>query len=491
VKFTKIIQRFLPLGALVFTLLAAPLAHASGYSVTNLTTGTGLSGLNWKAIASSGSGKYVTAAGDGEDIWTSNDYGATWSNVTDGTAASRLDFTQVTASYSGQYQAALTLNADIWVSSDYGAHWTNRTAGTAASGINWQFVISNYTGKYMVATAYTDGMFISSDYGVTWKKASAGTPLAGQPMGSATVSADGKYLTVLQSGLDVWGSEDYGASWHVLTAGLPVDHKTFYSSAATVDGKTIYADAEHDDLFVSHDYGATWSNLTNRTGISGLDINDIDTGIDISYMQDSPDGQFVIAKGNTGGHIYASRDYGATWTDLTNSPPLNSVFWNSAAITGSGEHIYGLGGAADLYRFSDSSLHPSAPVINRKNITTNVSADGSVTVNVFDGVSGFDPYSLSVVSGPSHGTAVDPPGDLTYTPSKGYFGPDSLVYQICSWDDTVCSQATLSFNVLKAPNTGSGTPQHNTLIEALAAISAITIVSGLLLARRTQNANSP
>ncbi len=483
-KLTKTFKCLLPICVLVLTFLViAPLAQASGYSVTNLTTGTSLSGLNWKAIASSGSGKYVTAVADGDDIWTSSDYGAHWTNTTQGTGAAGLSFQQVTVSYSGQYQAAITGITDIWTSSDYGAHWTNRTAGTATSGLNWQFIISSYTGKYMVATAYTDGVFISSDYGATWKKASSGTPLNGEGLISATVSYDGKYLTVVDGGKDIYGSSDYGASWHNLTADLPVgtDLKQFYSSTASVDGKTIYIDAENADAWVSHDYGVTWSNLTNRTGISGLDVDDNATGIDISGLQASPDGHFVMAKGNTGGHIYASRDYGVTWTDLTSSSPLSGVFWSSAYLTASGERVYGQVGGGNLYLFSDSSLHPSAPVITHPNITTNVSANNSVTVNVFDGVSGYDPYSLSVVSGPSHGTAVDPPGDLTYTPNKGYSGSDYLVYQICSWDDTVCSQATLTFNVLKAPNTGAGKPQNNLTVEAVAIGSIIALVSGLLV----------
>ncbi|MEI6481682.1 MAG: Ig-like domain-containing protein, partial [Candidatus Saccharibacteria bacterium] len=87
-----------------------------------------------------------------------------------------------------------------------------------------------------------------------------------------------------------------------------------------------------------------------------------------------------------------------------------------------------------------------------------------------------DASTLQIVSGPSHGTAVDPPNTITYTPNKGYTGPDSLTYRVCSTDNPLlCTQAVLSFNVVAGiPNTGFGnakTNQHKVPYELLAVTS--------------------
>jgi hypothetical protein len=57
------------------------------------------------------------------------------------------------------------------------------------------------------------------------------------------------------------------------------------------------------------------------------------------------------------------------------------------------------------------------------------------------------PASVSIVSGPAHGSvAVNPDGSITYTPALNYHGPDSFVYQVCD-DDGACDQATVTISV--------------------------------------------
>ncbi|NNC93457.1 MAG: tandem-95 repeat protein [Acidimicrobiia bacterium] len=55
--------------------------------------------------------------------------------------------------------------------------------------------------------------------------------------------------------------------------------------------------------------------------------------------------------------------------------------------------------------------------------------------------------SLTVVSGPSHGTAVvSPGGTLTYTPDPDFSGTDTLTYEVCGIDGS-CDTAVLSISV--------------------------------------------
>jgi hypothetical protein len=102
---------------------------------------------------------------------------------------------------------------------------------------------------------------------------------------------------------------------------------------------------------------------------------------------------------------------------------------------------------------------PSKPTL--ANQTVAATTGKATTVNLVSGVAN-DPSAatLAIVSAPSHGTAtVDTTaGTITYTSAAGYLGADSLIYTLCSADDTgICAQATLSFNVVvSAPNTGFG-----------------------------------
>ena len=151
-----------------------------------------------------------------------------------------------------------------------------------------------------------------------------------------------------------------------------------------------------------------------------------------------------------------------TWS-ATTAMPNGLRFATSVTYNG---YVYELGG--QLNNSSIASTVYSAemtgyPLPGISNHTSNVTTGSSITVNVLNGVSGNpDSSTLSIVSGPSHGTAVDPPGTITYTPNKGYVGTDSLVYQVCSLnDEALCSQATLKFNVTStsvAPDTGYGEP---------------------------------
>ena len=81
-----------------------------------------------------------------------------------------------------------------------------------------------------------------------------------------------------------------------------------------------------------------------------------------------------------------------------------------------------------------------------KNVT--VEAGKSLRIDVLAGISGNpDPATLSIVNGPSHGTAVL--GSITYTPTAGYTGTDSLTYQVCSTDyNKMCSQTVLGISVV-------------------------------------------
>ena len=155
----------------------------------------------------------------------------------------------------------------------------------------------------------------------------------------------------------------------------------------------------------------------------------------------------------------------------------------------SGEYLYAANNNTnDVYQGIDLAVTATPPILS--NLSADVSVDASVTVNVLNGVTGADSSTLTIITPPAHGSAYDPPGTITYTPDPGYVGSDSLVYRVCSaLDNTVCSQATLSFDVLRdasllAPNTGFGRPSTNKTFLINLGIASSLLGIGLVLRKR-------
>ena len=110
--------------------------------------------------------------------------------------------------------------------------------------------------------------------------------------------------------------------------------------------------------------------------------------------------------------------------------------------------------------------------------------------------------TLSIVSGPTHGTATDTPGTITYTPNKGYRGSDSIEFRVCSsLDNQVCSTGVLSLNIIApaitantdstpaAPDTGFGKSDNGFIFKELALLflsSLIFVIGGVRIIQQSR-----
>ena len=83
----------------------------------------------------------------------------------------------------------------------------------------------------------------------------------------------------------------------------------------------------------------------------------------------------------------------------------------------------------------------------------------------------------AVVSGPADGTTtVEADGSITYAPTPGFTGTDTFDYQVCSTvSPTVCGQATVTIEVLAAPNqppvVGDGTAATTATVQATGSVT--------------------
>ncbi|MEO7310535.1 MAG: Ig-like domain-containing protein [Chitinophagaceae bacterium] len=72
----------------------------------------------------------------------------------------------------------------------------------------------------------------------------------------------------------------------------------------------------------------------------------------------------------------------------------------------------------------------------------------------------------SVVTGPSHGvvSSIDASGNMVYTPAAGFYGKDTVVYQVCETPGGLCTTALAIINVLppEAPTNIAASDDNNT-----------------------------
>lgn len=201
-------------------------------------------------IVSSADGSKLAAPAGGQ-IYTSSDYGATWTPH-----GPSISWRSIASSSDGSKLVAPIDNGQIYTSSDYGVTW----APHGPSSLHWQSAASSADGTKLVAVVWGGQIYTSSDSGNTW------TPTG--PTGSwSTVasSADGTKL-VAATGQQIYTSSDSGVTWTPNAPSLnwtthngSSNHKTVAMSA---DGNTIIsatADSTGGQVYTSHDFGLTWT----------------------------------------------------------------------------------------------------------------------------------------------------------------------------------------------------------------------------------------
>jgi len=141
---------------------------------------------NWTCLASSSSGANLIAAAGGGQIYTSPDYGATW------TAHGTVQFwTSVASSGDGTKLLAAAMDSQIYTSNNSGVTWTAR-----ASIGNWTSVASSSDGTKLAASA-GNVVYTSVDSGVTWTSGGiTGSVCAVPADGSKLIVANGNQVSV-------------------------------------------------------------------------------------------------------------------------------------------------------------------------------------------------------------------------------------------------------------------------------------------------------
>jgi predicted acyltransferase (DUF342 family) len=283
----------------------------NNFANTWTLNGSAPSSSNWSAISVSANGQYQSAVVYGGYIYTSANYGNTWTQ-----RSVSANWSGVAISSSGQYQTAVGAG-NIYISSDYGITWTLSTALTSVCK-----VAMSATGQNQTAVVTNGYIYISTNYGATWTvNSSTGT----QSFMAISLSATGQYQNALAQYAN-YLSSDYGNTWTLLNGINGQIQCTAVSASGKYQTAVVFG-SNVGYIWTSSNYGATW---TQRTSQSVLWY----------YVTMSSSGQLQVAamyntmSGVTQG-IYYSVDYGVTWFQST-APALT---WGCVAMSANGQYI--------------------------------------------------------------------------------------------------------------------------------------------------------
>jgi hypothetical protein len=315
--FPNVSSNELTIGSTLTTSILAT-TGATADVLTNIATGTeiafnypyqrkflGYTLSLWKKTAMSSTGQYQTAVANKGSIWTSSDFGVTWT-IRDVVR----QWISVSVSSTGQYQSAVVLPGFIYISIDFGATWSARD-----SSRNWNDIAISDNGQIITAIVVSGYIYVSINGGISFNR--RGTTAQWR---SVAMSDDGTKQTAAASVGDIWVSSDSGGTWtqDVSVGGT----KAWASVTLSSDGTKQTAVATGDYIWVSTDSGGTWTQDTSVGGTKNW------TGV---AMSSDATKQTAVA---TGDYIWTSTDSGGTWTQDTSVGGTKT--WKSVAMSSDG-----------------------------------------------------------------------------------------------------------------------------------------------------------
>jgi hypothetical protein len=207
----------------------------------------------WEAVACSADGSQVVAGGStAGTLWTSPDFGATWTEVP--VPSPWLEsWSSVASSADGVNLVAASAHGFIYTSTDAGAHWSRH-----ASSNRWMSVACSADGLRAVAVGYYGPVYVSVNAGVSW------VPHGPTNYWSAVASsAVGSRLVAAARGNtggtgQIYLSDDYGVTWTPTGPSL-----AWAGLASSADGSRLFAVEDGNgaggQVYTSTDYGLSWA----------------------------------------------------------------------------------------------------------------------------------------------------------------------------------------------------------------------------------------
>lgn len=247
----------------------------------------------WSDGAMSSDGQQITFVGNADVpngdpdigyIYRSTDGGTTWTltNMARYPGAA-------TMSRDGRYRAFGEYSLNLYTSSDYGATWTMRDAG-----VNRYYtdLSSSDSGQYMYAATLYHKIMRSTDYGETWTIVAA---LPSQTYRTVRTSANGQRVIASAQNGFVYASNDYGVTW---TSSWDDVRRNWFAAAMTRDGATVFA-AQYDGYFYDRDFFA--ATVSAPASITVAPTSGQRKSIDVSWQAVANVGSYTVKLYNSAG----------------------------------------------------------------------------------------------------------------------------------------------------------------------------------------------
>ncbi len=286
-------------------------------------------------------------------IYSSSDYGKTWTIYSNASQALTLPWSCVSISGTGQYAIAGTSNnfGRIYCSSDYGRTWTNNNTTLLKS---WKCVSISASGKHAIAGNNSDQCYLSTNNSTTtitkdltdvfdplwkyntWTASNSVVPtkssitVLDQFWSSLKMSLNGNFaIGCIYNGF-IYYSQDYGMTWAKSNA--PSAFWTSVSMSATGQYAIACSQQSNNKIYYSSNYGVTWA-VSNSTSSAT-------SGTGWQCVSMSATGKYAVGSlwNGTVGTVYYSSDYGVNWTQSTTT---ETGKWISIAMSATGQIVFG------------------------------------------------------------------------------------------------------------------------------------------------------
>ena len=340
------------------------------YGANWVNIGYDLGNQQWVSVCVSSLGDYQSAITEQGDIYVSDNYGTNWYLVFN---IGPSPIASIGVSQTGEYQT-VSNGTKIFVSVNFGFSWypvvPDNNGGFVASpdfdtyndivpnvGSTNVFVGVSLGGEYQTILCCGDSIYRSSNHGQNWTRlngdnaadavqtaeaavaaspddAAAKKTLANAvsdlnlynsiqsfPTGGVSLSFTGQYQTIACE--TIWLSSDWGVTWTDVYADQPTNDHNWDGVSISSEGKIQSATDSGGYIYNSQDYGATWNIVTsnNRTWFCiSISANaNFQTAIDIA------------------GYIYVSLDYGSTW-NLCSDTTTYGKSWQGVSCSANGQY---------------------------------------------------------------------------------------------------------------------------------------------------------
>ncbi len=348
-------------------------------------TGKGSGSRNWSAVASSADGSRLAAVEYGGAIYTSSNFGTTWTP-----RGLTRNWQGITSSADGMKLAAVAANTDFaYTSIDGGVTWTARSFSYYGSCI-----ASSSDGTKLAGTTNYGLIYTSTNSGVNWTSRASN-----QYWSSIASSSNGTMLAAVVNGGQIYTSTNSGLNWTARATS-----RAWSSIASSSNGTMLAAAVNGGQIYTSTDSGLNWT--AQASGSRAW-----------KAITSSSDGTKLTAVADTA-QIYTSSNSGVTWVASESSRA-----WRAVGSSEDGARLVAGAYPGDLYT--------SAAPENLYAVTVPSSAGATTIVGLANVVAGpADESGQTMQAYVSNNNSalfssqpfVSSAGTLTFTPASSAAG---------------------------------------------------------------------